>query len=129
MTGKHIPHVLYIEDDLEMIDLVALILSRRGIHVKGIQSTQLTLETIRLDPPSLFLLDLMMPEVDGWDVLRLIKSDPLLQTIPVVILTAKTQPIDRVLGLEIAHVDAYISKPFHPDELLACLDAIFTARS
>jgi DNA-binding response OmpR family regulator len=128
MAGKHTIQILYIEDDLEMIDLVSLIISRRGFQVTGLQIGQLDFDIIRLDPPDVFLLDLMMPEMDGWEVYHLLKSDQTLKNVPVVIITAKAQPIDRVLGLEFAHVDGFINKPFHPDELLSCLDAILAGK-
>lgn len=116
--------VIYIEDDQEMIDLVSMILSRRGYTVKGAQGGKIGLEIIRQETPDLVLLDLMMPDMDGWEVYQNLKSDEKTKNIPVIVITAKAQAIDRVLGLHIAHVDDYISKPFRPQELLESIEKV-----
>jgi len=67
---------------------------------------------------------LMMPDVDGWDVYQQIKANESTRNIPVIVITAKSQAIDRVLGLHIAKVDDYISKPFRPQELLDSIDRV-----
>jgi two-component system, OmpR family, response regulator VicR len=121
-------NVVYIEDDQEMIDLVVLILSRRGYMVKGAGNGRVGLDMIFKEPPDLILLDLMMPGMDGWEVYQQIKANEMTRAIPVIIVTAKAQAIDRVLGLHIAKVDDYIAKPFRPQELLDSIDAVF-ARS
>ncbi len=114
--------IVCIEDESEMIDLVRLILERKGFEFQGANSGQQGLDLIRQDKPDLILLDLMMPGMDGWEVYRQLKADGQLKDIPVIVVTAKAQSIDRVLGLHIARVDAYITKPFGPQELL---DTIF----
>ncbi len=121
--------VVYVEDDLEMIDLVTLILSRRGYDVKGAHGGRQGLDIILQTMPDLILLDLMMPDVDGWEVYQQLKANEKTKMIPVIVITAKAQPIDRVLGLHIAKVDAYISKPFHPQELLNTIDQVLKART
>jgi DNA-binding response OmpR family regulator len=118
------PTVLYIEDDTEMIDLVRLILSRKGIAVKGAEGGKRGLELVKTIHPDLVLLDLMMPDMDGWDVFQVIKSDPDTASIPCIIITARSQPIDRVLGLYIARVDDYLSKPFRPADLIASVEKV-----
>ena len=110
--------ILYIEDDPEMIDLITLILNRPGVSVKGAQSGREGLDAIAGDRPEVLLLDLMMPDMDGWEVYQQLKADPHTENIPVIIITAKAQNIDKVLGLHIAGVDDYICKPFHPHELI-----------
>ena len=97
-----------------MIDLVRLILGRRGFEVIGANGGWDGLDTIRWVLPDLVLLDLMMPDMDGWDVYQQMKADEATRNIPVVVVTAKAQSIDKVLGLHIAKVDDYISKPFSP---------------
>jgi CheY-like chemotaxis protein len=114
--------VVCIEDQPEMIDLIRLILERRGIRVVGAVGGQEGLEVVRRERPDLVILDLMMPEVDGYDVHRSVKADPELRDIPVVVVTAKARPIDKVLGLHIAKVDEYITKPFGPSELLDAVE-------
>lgn len=118
------PTIIYIEDDLEMIDLVSLILKPRGFDVKGAHGGRRGLDTIRQSPPDLILLDLMMPDMDGWEVFKQLKSDPLTQNIPVIVITAKAQNIDKVLGLHIAKVEDYISKPFRPQELIESVEKV-----
>ncbi|MCJ7706399.1 MAG: response regulator [Anaerolineales bacterium] len=116
--------VVCIEDEPEMIDLVRLILGRKGFYVIGANGGIEGLETVRREKPDLILLDLMMPDMDGWEVYQQIKSDPQLRNIPVVVVTAKAQSIDKVLGLHIAKVDDYITKPFGPQELLESVEKI-----
>lgn len=122
-------NVIYIEDDPEMIDLVTLILNRRGFVVKGAHGGKQGLEMVLKEKPDLILLDLMMPDLDGWDLYQRFKSNETTKDIPVIIITAKSQPIDRVLGLYIAQVDDYISKPFHPQELLESIEKVLTSRT
>lgn len=113
-----------IEDEPEMIDLVRLILSRKGFIVIGANGGVEGLEVVRREKPDLILLDLMMPDMDGWEVYQQIKADEELREIPVVVVTAKAQSIDKVLGLHIAKVDDYITKPFGPQELLESVEKI-----
>lgn len=116
--------IVYIEDDPEMIDLVSMILSRRGFEVKGVQGGQAGLNYINTENPDLILLDLMMPDVDGWDIYQQMKSREETRNIPVIIITAKAQAIDKVLGLQIAKANDYICKPFRPQELLDSVDKV-----
>lgn len=116
--------VIYIEDDQEMIELVSLILGRHGFQVIGGQGGKNGLDLIAQDPPDLILLDLMMPGMDGWEVYQQIKSNQTTRNIPVIIITAKAQEIDRVLGLYIAKVDDYIVKPFQPQGLIESIDRV-----
>jgi DNA-binding response OmpR family regulator len=124
MDEKNAKVILCIEDEQEMIDLIRLILSRRGFVILGANGGKEGLEIIRKDHPDLVLLDLMMPEMDGWEVYQQMKADEATKNIPVIIVTAKAQSIDRVLGLHIAKVDDYIAKPFSPQELLASVDNV-----
>ena len=110
--------VVCIEDEPEMIDLVKLILGRKGFELVGAVGGREGLDTVRKLKPDLVLLDLMMPDMDGWEVYQQMKADDELKDIPVVVVTAKAQSIDKVLGLHIAKVDDYVTKPFGPQELL-----------
>ncbi len=121
MSGKRI---LCIEDHPEMIELIRLILGRRGFEVEGAVGGREGLEAMRANPPDLILLDLMMPDVDGWEVYRQVKASHELKKIPVIVVTAKAQGIDRVLGLHIAGVDDYIAKPFGPSQLVTSVEKI-----
>lgn len=84
--------VLCIEDDTEMIDLIRLILQRRGFEVQGAGGGKEALELLSRDPlPDLVLLDLMMPDIDGWEVYRRMKADERLARIPVIVVTARSE--------------------------------------
>jgi two-component system, OmpR family, response regulator VicR len=120
--------IVYIEDDPEMIELVALIVERRGYRLIGAQGGREGLDIIFKNPPDLILLDLMMPDIDGWDVYHQIKANHATQNIPVIIISAKSLAIDRVLGLHIAKVDDYITKPFRPQELLTSIEKVMQAK-
>ena len=121
--------VVCIEDEPEMIDLIKLILGRKGFELAGAMGGREGLELIRRLKPDLVLLDLMMPDMDGWEVYQQIKSDDELKHIPVIIVTAKAQSIDKVLGLHIANVDDYVTKPFGPQELLQSIEKVLSAKS
>ena len=121
--------ILCIEDHPEMIDLIRLILERRGYEVEGATGGKEGLEAARRDPPDLVLLDLMIPDVDGWEIFRQLKASDELNKIPVVVVTAKAQGIDRVLGLQIAGVDDYITKPFSPKQLVASVERLLALSS
>ncbi len=120
--------VVCIEDEQEMIELVRLILSRKKIEVHGALGGREGLEKIAELRPDLVLLDLMMPEMDGWEVYQKMKASPDMRDIPVIVVTAKAQSIDRVLGLHIARVDDYITKPFGPQNLLESVQRVLEAR-
>jgi DNA-binding response OmpR family regulator len=124
MNPEKINRIIYIEDDPDMIDLVSLILNRRGFSVQGADGGVKGLELVVSELPDLVLLDLMMPDLDGWDVYQQMKAQVKTRNIPVIVITAKAQAIDRVLGLRIAKVDDYICKPFSPNELIASIDRI-----
>ncbi|OQX61854.1 MAG: two-component system response regulator [Anaerolinea sp. 4484_236] len=124
MKNKASKRILCIEDEPEMIDLIRLILSRRGFEVDGADGGIEGLKMIRNNPPDLVLLDLMMPDMDGWEVYQQMKADEKTSNIPVIVVTAKAQNIDKVLGLHIAKVDDYISKPFSPQALLDSVEKV-----
>jgi DNA-binding response OmpR family regulator len=120
--------VVYIEDEPEMIDLVRLILKRKHYEVIGAGGGREGLDTVRRELPDVVLLDLMMPDMDGWEVYQQLKADETTRSIPVIVVTAKAQSIDKVLGLHIAKVDDYISKPFSPKELIDSLLKVLEGR-
>jgi DNA-binding response OmpR family regulator len=116
--------ILCIEDEREMIELFKIILGRRGYRVSGALGGEEGLQRAEEIKPDLILLDLMMPDVDGWEVLQRMKADEKLQNIPVIIVTAKSQEIDRVLALHVAQVNDYVTKPFGPQELVDSVDRV-----
>jgi two-component system response regulator VicR len=121
---EQLRRLIYIEDEEEMIDLVRLILGRRGFEVMGANGGREGLDMVRREIPDLVLLDLMMPDMDGWDVYQQMKAEESTRDIPVIVVTAKAQSIDKVLGLHIAKVEDYISKPFSPQELLDSVEKV-----
>lgn len=128
MGENTVKRILCIEDEQEMIDLIRLILGRRGFDVKGAEGGIEGLRLIRQDLPDLVLLDLMMPDMDGWEVYQQMKADEKTRGIPVIVVTAKAQNIDRVLAMHIAKVDDYITKPFSPQELLTSVEKVLGAQ-
>jgi DNA-binding response OmpR family regulator len=128
MVEKSGKLILCIEDEQEMIDLIRLILNRRGFDVRGAISGEEGLKIIRKEHPDLILLDLMMPDMDGWEVYQQMKADEATKNIPVIVVTARAQSIDKVLGLHIAKVDDYIAKPFSPQELLNSIDNVLAGK-
>jgi len=129
MNNTTVKRILCIEDEQEMIDLIQLILTRRGFEVSGASGGKEGIQAVRDLRPDLVLLDLMMPDMDGWEVYQQMKADEATRGIPVIIVTAKSQNIDKVLGLHIAKVDDYISKPFGPQELIDSVERIFASKS
>jgi CheY-like chemotaxis protein len=129
MNNKSNKQVVCIEDDPEMVELIRLILNRRGIEVTGASDGREGLKLVAEKQPDVVLLDLMMPGMDGWEVYQQMKSDPAIQHIPVIVVTAKAQNIDKVLGLHIAKVDDYIAKPFSPQDLMDSVEKILNKKS
>jgi DNA-binding response OmpR family regulator len=121
--------VVCVEDEQEIIDLMRLILSRKGFEVVGAVGGHEGLRLIEQLQPDLVLLDLMMPDMDGWEVYQRMKANTALNKIPVIVVTAKAQSIDRMLGLHIAKVDDYVTKPFGPAELLNSVERILAKRA
>jgi DNA-binding response OmpR family regulator len=118
--------ILYIEDDPGMIDLVTTIVTRRGYEITGANGGHHGLKILQAmtEKPDLVLLDLMMPDMDGWEVYQQIKGNEATKDIPVIIVTAKAQNIDKVLGLQIAKVDDYVTKPFGPQDLVSSIEKV-----
>ena len=94
---------------------------RTYIVEKGLETLDLSAPDLK---PDLVLLDLMMPDMDGWEVYQKMKTDEDLKEIPVIVVTAKAQSIDKVLGLHIAKVEDYVTKPFGPQELLQAVNKV-----
>jgi two-component system response regulator VicR len=129
MNSTNVKRIVCIEDEPEMIDLIQLILSRKGFEVFGAPGGKEGLQMVRDKHPALVLLDLMMPDMDGWEVYQQMKAEESTHDIPVIIVTAKAQNIDKVLGLHIAKVDDYIAKPFGPQELIDSVEKILNKPS
>ncbi len=129
MEKENMVRILYIEDDPEMIELVSVMLSKKNFEIIGANGGYEGIQMVEKEKPDLILLDLMMPDLDGWDVFHKIKANETSAKIPVIIITAKAQAIDRVLGLHIAKVDDYICKPFGQKELIDSIEKVIRLKS
>jgi phosphate regulon transcriptional regulator PhoB len=115
--------VLIVEDEPDIRDLLVFHLEGEGYQVTACRSGAEALRVARAGPPDLVLLDLMLPEMDGLEVCRRLRQDPATQGLPIVMLTARGDEVDRVLGLELG-ADDYVVKPFSPRELVARIRAV-----
>lgn len=123
-TKKIAKQIVYFEDDKDMVELVRIILAREGYHIEAVSEGKSGINFVKQTSPDLILLDLMLPDMDGWEIYRQLKVDKSTMSIPVIVVTAKAQAIDKVLGIEIAKVDEYISKPFRPNDLVERVNRI-----
>lgn len=125
MTGEKSPQrtVLVADDEKDIIDLVEYNLTREGFSVLAAYNGLEALEIARKKRPDIVILDWMMPEMDGLETCRRLRQHPDTENIPIIMLTAKSDTLDKVLGLEMG-ADDYLTKPFHIRELLARVRAI-----
>ena len=115
--------VLIIDDDVDTLKLVGLMLERQGYEIAVASNGTIGLNKAAEVKPELILLDVMMPDLDGYEVTKRLRSDPALAHIPIIMFTAKTMVDDKVAGFE-AGVDDYLTKPTHPAELTAHVKAV-----
>ncbi|MFZ2412322.1 MAG: response regulator [Candidatus Methanoperedens sp.] len=108
--------VLIVDDEPDTLELIKLVLESGGFETMLAANGMEALVQIERTKPDLVLLDIMMPDMDGWDVFRRIKE--INPKIPIAILTAKAQNIDKLLGLHVLKADDYITKPFGKNELI-----------
>jgi two-component system alkaline phosphatase synthesis response regulator PhoP len=123
VKGYQMERVLVVDDDKEIVRLVRSYLERAGYHVLVAYDGETTLHTLRREEPDLLILDLMLPDRDGWDITRLIRADTHLAAIPILMLTARVEDSDKIVGLEIG-ADDYVTKPFNPQEVVARVRAL-----
>ena len=117
------PLIYIIEDDEDINELLAYNLTKEGYKVKSFYNGKEPLKKVKLDNPDLIILDIMLPDLDGLEFCKKIKSDIETEHIPIIMLTAKSTEIDKVVGLELG-ADDYITKPFSIRELLARIKAV-----
>lgn len=115
--------VCVIEDDRDINDLIAYHLNKEGFSTFSLFDGANALDFIRTKKPDLILLDLMLPEVDGLEICRLVRFDPTINHIPIIMLTAKGEESDIIVGLQIG-ADDYLAKPFSPKVLLARIKSV-----
>ncbi len=119
--------ILVVDDEPEAVELVEFNLRSAGYSVTTAADGEEALKKARATLPALIVLDLMLPEIDGMEVCKLLRRDPTTAGIPIIMLTAKAAEIDRVLGLELG-ADDYITKPFSPRELVLRVKKILQRR-
>ncbi|MBE7554213.1 MAG: response regulator transcription factor [Anaerolineales bacterium] len=112
------PQILIVDDDPDIVRLVRAYLEKAGFQVLTAHNGETALHILRRDHPALLVLDLMLPDRDGWDITRLVRADPSLAHLPVIMLTARIDDADKIIGLELG-ADDYITKPFNPREVVA----------
>ena len=117
------PRILIVEDEQTIAEVLEYNLQKEGFEVELEYRGDTALDAIHSNPPDLILLDLMLPGLDGLEICRTIKRDPRTEGIPLVILTAKGEEVDRIVGLELG-ADDYISKPFSPREVVLRVKAV-----
>jgi two-component system alkaline phosphatase synthesis response regulator PhoP len=120
--------ILVVDDETDILELVEYNLTRNGYEVTCVTTGEEALKAARSKLPDLIVLDLMLPEVDGLTVCRVLKRDSKTQHIPIVMLTAKGEEADIVAGLELG-ADDYVTKPFSPRVLLARVRAVLRRRA
>ena len=122
------PSVLVIDDEPDLLELVRINLEQAGYRTSTAASGRGALEALRRSRPDLIVLDLMLPDLSGMDVCRRLRSDPETADLPIIMLTAKADEVDRVVGFELG-ADDYVTKPFSPRELILRVGAVLRRKT
>ena len=117
------PRIILIEDEKDIVELVRYNFRKEGFDLASFASGREGLEALRRNPPDLVLLDIMLPDLDGFEICKRLRAEDRLRALPIIFLTAKGEELDRILGLEIG-ADDYVVKPFSPRELVARAKAV-----
>jgi two-component system alkaline phosphatase synthesis response regulator PhoP len=117
--------ILLVDDEQHIIELAQMYLQKEGYEVLCAGDGERALELIASAKPSLMVLDLMLPKVDGWEVCRRVRAE---SDLPIIMLTARDEAVDKIVGLELG-ADAYLTKPFNPRELVAWIKAVLRRSS
>ena len=117
------PKILIVEDDVDIVEMLKYPLEQANFEVDAVYDGQAAINAITEQKPDLILLDLMLPNISGVEVYRTISRDPQIENIPVIMVTAKSEEIDRIVGLELG-ADDYIVKPFSPREVVLRVQAV-----
>jgi len=115
--------ILVVDDDRAIVRLLRAYLEQAGYQVFSAYDGKTAMHIIRRERPDLVVLDLMLPDRDGWEVTRIVRSDASLSAIPIIMLTARVEDGDKIIGLELG-ADDYVTKPFNPREVLARIRAV-----
>jgi two-component system alkaline phosphatase synthesis response regulator PhoP len=115
--------ILIVDDDKSIVKILRSYVEQAGYEVLSAYDGDAALHYIRREKPDLVLLDIMMPQKDGIEVIRIVRGDSLLQSLPIILITAKVEDLDKILGLEMG-ADDYITKPFNSREVVARINAL-----
>ncbi len=125
MVGKTIA---IIEDDKDILELIALHAQKAGFKAKKFANGESFLRYLTTETPDVLILDLMLPDIDGLEICKILRNNPKTAKLPIIILTAKIEETDKIIGLELG-ADDYVTKPFSPRELIARVKAILRRTS
>ena len=117
--------ILIIDDDIDTLKLVGLVLQKQGYQSTAANSGHQGLLEMSKEPPDLIVLDVMMPEMDGYEVARRLREDPEMSKIPILMFTARSQVRDKEMGFE-SGVDDYLTKPTHPKDFQAHIEMLLS---
>ena len=115
--------IAIVDDEPDILELVSLHLKKSGFVVKGFEDAETFYSFIETHTPDLIILDLMLPDIDGLEICKYLKRKEVFSSIPIIMLTAKGEETDKILGLELG-ADDYVTKPFSPKELVARVKAV-----
>jgi phosphate regulon transcriptional regulator PhoB len=116
-------HILVVDDEADLVELVSYNLKKEGFRIDSASDGESALAKIRKDKYDLLILDLLLPGIQGMELCRIVRNDPKTASLSIIMLTAKGEEIDRIVGLEIG-ADDYVTKPFSPRELVARVKAV-----
>jgi phosphate regulon transcriptional regulator PhoB len=116
-------HILVIDDEADLVELVIYNLKKEGFSVDAASDGETALKKVRKGTYDLIILDLMLPGIQGTELCRFLRNDPKTSGVPIIMLTAKAEEVDKIVGLEIG-ADDYVTKPFSPRELVARVKAV-----
>lgn len=118
-----IKKVVIVDDEPDIVELLVINLKKNGFNAKGYNDAHNFIKSLKIEIPDLILLDLMLPDADGFEICKYLKREEKYSKIPVIMLTARSEEMDKIIGLEIG-ADDYITKPFSPRELVARVKAV-----
>jgi len=117
------PRLLLVDDEKDLVKMIKINLEEEGFQVETAYDGEEALSKVRRSKPDLMILDIMMPGIDGWEVLSQVRANPETEALPVVILSAKTEEISKLFGYKLG-TDDYVTKPFSVKELIARINAV-----
>ncbi|MCB9148260.1 MAG: response regulator transcription factor [Caldilineaceae bacterium] len=120
--------ILVVDDDRSIVKVVRSYLEQAGYDVRVAHDGEGALHALRSDKPDLVVLDLMLPDRDGWEITRIVRADAALRTTPIIMLTARVEDTDKIVGLELG-ADDYMTKPFNAREIVARVRALLRRAS